>query len=67
MSCEKKYYQCRKMAKQKARVLTLKEWKKFIVYKCDKCSMFHLTTKSTIKQKQFFRKQKYILQNIEEQ
>lgn len=55
MNCEKKNYQCRKIAKKKARWLTLKEWKKFIVYKCEKCLMFHLTTRSSIDEKEYFR------------
>lgn len=66
MTCEKKTYVYKKVANKYARILTKEFWKKHDVYKCPYCDCFHLTTKTTIEEKEFFRnRKKRNLQNNE--
>lgn len=55
MACWKRIYDTKKEAKVKKRVEEQRFSKKLNVYKCPDCGFYHLTSKTSMRYKEFFR------------
>jgi hypothetical protein len=56
--CTRKFFATKREAKHNKNAYEDKFWKKITVYKCLYCPWYHFTTKSSVEEKQKYRKLK---------